>query len=220
VEKKRILQRIGDEWLIAIMRGETAEETERTLDAVIAGGATLIEVPFTTPDASRVIRNLRSRHGDRIVVSAGTVTTVAQAEEAIESGAQGIVSPNLYPPVVETAVRRGVVAMPGCFTPTEIADAARLGADLIKLFPCYPVGAEYIGFMLGPFPGLRIVPAGRISLGNMEEYRRAGAYAGVVGVTTEMGLLEAVKARDFDRVVETTRTFVARARDAGARLRG
>jgi 2-dehydro-3-deoxyphosphogluconate aldolase/(4S)-4-hydroxy-2-oxoglutarate aldolase len=212
--KERVLARIGEEWLVAILRGDTAEETESVLHAIVEGGVTLIEVPYTTPDAGRVIQRLRERHGDAIVVSAGTVTTVEQAESAFRNGASAIVSPNLYPPVVEFALSHGLVSMPGCVTPTEIADALRLGADLIKLFPCYPLGPEYLSFMLGPFPGTRIVPAGRITLENMGEYRRAGAFAGVVGVTTEMGLLDAVKSRDTDRLRSTARMFIEAARAA------
>jgi 2-keto-3-deoxy-6-phosphogluconate aldolase len=71
-----------------------------------------------------------------------------------------------------------------------------------------------LSFMLGPFPGTRIVPAGRITLENMGEYRRAGAFAGVVGVTTEMGLLDAVKSRDTDRLRSTARMFIEAARAA------
>ena len=212
MNKAEILKRIHDDWLIMIMRGDTEEETETTCEDLIAGGATLIEVPFTTPGASRIIRNLRGRHGDRIVVAAGTVTTVEQAEEAVANRAQAIVSPCLHAPVVEFAVRRGVVSSPGCVTPTEIADALRLGADLIKLFPCYNVGPEYIGFILGPLPGTRIVPAGRVTLENMAAYHAAGAFAGVVGVTTEMGLLQAVKSKYHDEVTRTARVFVDKVR--------
>lgn len=216
MDKDLVLKRIEDAWLVAIMRGETPEETEAVCDALVAGGLRLIEVPFTVPEAPRVIRSLRARHGDRIVVSAGTVTTAAQAEEALESGAEAIVSPNLFPPVVEAALRRGAVSMPGCVTPTEVADAVRLGADLIKLFPCYNLGPEYIGYLLGPYPGLRVVPAGAVTLENMESWARAGAFAAVVGVTTEMGLRDAVERRDYDRVAETARGFARKAEEAAA----
>lgn len=219
MDKSAALGRIGEEWLVAILRGSTAEETEVVCDALVAGGVTLIEVPYTTPSAGRVIRNLKARYGDRLLVSAGTVTTTDQAAEALDCGAQAIVSPNLFPPVVEFAVRHGVVSMPGCVTPTEIADALRLGADIIKLFPCYNLGPEYIGYMLGPFPGTRIAPAGKITLDNMSEYHRAGAFAVIVGVTTEMGLLEAVRSRDLERVERVARVFVEKAREVreGAR---
>jgi len=124
-----VLQRMHEDWLVLILRGNTPRQAEDTFEALIEGGATLLEVPFTMPDACPVIENLRERHGDHIVVSAGTVTTPEQARRAIASGAQGIVSPNLYLAVVEAAVESGVVSAPGCFTPTEIGDALRLGAS-------------------------------------------------------------------------------------------
>jgi len=159
MSKETHLKRLHDEWLVLILRGDTPQQTEDTFEALIEGGATLLEVPFTTPGACHVIGRLRERHGSRVVVSAGTVTTVDQARAAIASGAEGIVSPNLYAPVVEAAVEAGVVSMPGCFTPSEIADALRMGADVIKLFPCNMVGPQFVFYMQGPFPGVRIMPA-------------------------------------------------------------
>lgn len=208
MNKEETLKRMGKEWLVLILRGDTACETEDTFNALIEGGATLIEVPFTTPDACGVIERLRARHGARVVVSAGTVTTVEQARAAISSGAQGIVSPNLYPPVVEAAAEAGVVSAPGCMTPSEVADALRLGADVIKLFPCDMVGPKFIWFMQGPFPGVRIMPAGCITLDNMKSYHDAGAFAGVAGVTTEMALADAVRGRCFAEITACARRWV------------
>lgn len=212
MDKEAILQRINDEWLVLILRGDTAQQTEDTFEALIDGGATLLEVPFTTPGACDVIRRLRERHGSRIVVSAGTVTTRDQARAAIESGAEGIVSPNFYPPVVEAAVAAGVVSAPGCFTPSEIADAMRMGTDVIKLFPCDMVGPRFVYFMQGPFPGIRMMPAGSITLSNMESYHAVGAFAGVAGVTTEMELDSAVRDRDFAEITGCAHRWVAAVR--------
>lgn len=209
MNKDAILKRIQRDWLVLILRGDSAQQTEDTFEALIAGGASLIEVPFTTPGAGQVIRHLRERHGDRIVVSAGTVTTVEQAREAIDNGAQGLVSPNLYPPVVECAVQAGVAAMPGCFTPSEIADALRLGADIIKLFPCDMLGPKFLWFMQGPYPGVRIMPAGCITLENMESYHAARAFAGVAGVSTEMGLAQEVREGRFDEMTARAKQWVA-----------
>ena len=217
MNKDDILKRTHEDWMVLILRGDTPQQTEDTFEALIEGGATLLEVPFTTPGACDVIARLRAKHGDRIVVSAGTVTTADQARMAIESGAQGIVSPNLYPRVVEVAVASGVVSAPGCFTPTEIADAVRLGADLIKLFPCSMVGPRYIMYMLGPFPGTRIMPAGSIDIDNMQAYYDEGAFAGVAGVTTEMRLLDAVKAGRFQEITERARLWTARVREMTVR---
>jgi len=203
------LKRLHDEWLVLILRGDTARQTEDTFEALIEGGATLLEVPFTTPGACGVIRRLRERHGARIVVSAGTVATPEQARAAIENGAEGIVSPNLYAPVVEAAVEAGVLSAPGCFTPSEIADAVRMGAGVIKLFPCNMVGPQFVYFMQGPFPGVHIMPAGSIVLENMAFYYAVGAFAGAAGETTEMALAEAVRERNFAEITACARRWVS-----------
>jgi 2-dehydro-3-deoxyphosphogluconate aldolase / (4S)-4-hydroxy-2-oxoglutarate aldolase len=210
--KNAMLARLHEEWLVLILRGETARQAEDTFNALVEGGATLLEVPFTTPGACDVITRLRERHGERVFVSAGTVTTAEQARAAIASGAQGIVSPNLYPPVVEAAVEAGVLSAPGCLTPSEIGDALRLGADVIKLFPCDIVGPRFVWFMQGPFPGIRVMPAGCITLENMAAYHAAGAFAGVAGVTTEMALVEAVKAGRFNEITACARRWTAAVR--------
>ncbi len=209
MNKTALLERMHREWLVLILRGDTAQQTEDTFDALIEGGATLVEVPFTTPGACDVIANLRKKHGERIVVSAGTVTTAEQARMALDSGAQGIVSPNLFPPVVEAALAAGAIAAPGCFSPSEIADALRLGADVIKLFPCNMVGPQYLMYMLGPFPGTRIMPAGSIVLETMQSYFDEGAFAGVAGVTTEMRLLDEVRSGRFDEITACAERWFA-----------
>ncbi|MBN2308716.1 MAG: bifunctional 4-hydroxy-2-oxoglutarate aldolase/2-dehydro-3-deoxy-phosphogluconate aldolase [Candidatus Hydrogenedentes bacterium] len=212
MSKQTNLARLHEEWLVLILRGDTPQQTEDTFEALVEGGATLLEVPFTTPGACDVIRRLRERHGGRVMVSAGTVTTAEQARAAIDSGAEGIVSPNLHAPVVEAAVEAGVLSAPGCFTPSEIADAMRMGADVIKLFPCDMVGPRFVYFMQGPYPGVRIMPAGSILLENMESYYAVGAFAGVAGVTTELALSEAVQDRDFATITACARRWVSAVR--------
>jgi len=210
VDKQAVLERIHREWLGIIMRGESAAETLSTCEAIIEGGARLVEVAFTTPDICNVMTELRRRHGDRIVLFAGTVRTAEEAQIAIDSGADAVVSPNLYPPVVEMTLRNGRVSVPGCVTPTEIAEALRIGADIIKLFPCYPAGPDYIRYIRAPIPEARLLPAGAVTYDNMHEYYAAGAFAAVVGVTTEMRLSEAVKNRRWDEIATATRVHLAR----------
>lgn len=208
MEKQRILDQFHNSWLVMILRGDSAQQSIDTFEALIEGGATLLEVPFTTPDACKVIQHLRERHGSHVIVSAGTVTTKEQAQAAIKSGAQAIVSPNLFPPVVQAALDGNVVSSPGCLTPSEVAEALRLGADIIKLFPCDVVGPKFLWFLQGPFPGVRVMPAGCVTLDNMVTYFSAGAYAGVVGVTTEMLLSEAVSEKNFPQITKTSRTWI------------
>ena len=212
--KRAIIELIGDQWLCFIMRGDTAVQTMDTVDALIAGGTRIVEVAFTTPDVTKVIRELRSRHGDAVVIAAGTVTTVEQAKEAIESGAEVIVSPDVYPPVIEATKALGAVSIPGCMTPTEIGMAMRSGADIIKIFPCDVGGPHFIDYVHGPYPGVKLMPAGAVTLSNMTDYMAARAYSAVVGVTTEMGLLEAIREGRYEAVTEQTRSWLRQARQA------
>jgi 2-dehydro-3-deoxyphosphogluconate aldolase/(4S)-4-hydroxy-2-oxoglutarate aldolase len=207
MNKTDVLDRIHEDWLVTIFRAETADEAHRTFEALVAGGATLVEVTMTTPQAAAVIERLCHRYGERIVVCAGTVTTVELAQTALDAGARAIIAPNLYAPVVELAIMRDAVAIPGCFTPTEVADALRLGADVIKLFPCDMVGPEYLGYLRGPFPGVRIMPVGRITMENMHSYYAQKAFAGCVS-STSMGLLKLIRAGQYDEVTATMRRWV------------
>jgi 2-dehydro-3-deoxyphosphogluconate aldolase/(4S)-4-hydroxy-2-oxoglutarate aldolase len=218
MNKAAAMRRIQEQWLSFIMRGQTAQETLETLEAVVAGGATVVEVAFTTPDVCAVIDALRRRHGDGIVLAAGTVRTVEQARMAVDHGADAVVSPDLFAPVVEQALRSGAVSIPGCLTPTEIASALRLGADVVKIFPADVGGPRFLRYIRGPFPEARMLPAGAVTLDNAGAYLDAGAFAAVAGVTTEMGLPRAVAERRFDEVAQTTRRWLSAVREARAGL--
>lgn len=206
------MQRIQDQWMTFIMRGDTAAETLAAAEAVVQGGSTMIEVAFTTPDVHTVIAELRRRHDDDLVIAAGTVTTVEQARIAVDSGADVVVSPDVFPEVIKAAKFAGKLSIPGAMTPTEVSTAVRLGADIIKIFPCYVGGPDFIKFLRGPFPGVRTLPAGAVTLQNMADYHRAEAFASVVGVTTELGMLAAVKAGRFQEVTTAIRTWLAEVR--------
>ena len=210
MNKAEVLNAIGNQWLLPIMRGDTAEETLLTCEALIAGGARVIEVAFTTPDVCTVIKTLKKRHGENVILSAGTVRSSKQAERAIAAGADVIVAPNLCAAVVEIAMAHGKLSMPGCVTPTEIEDALRMGADLIKLFPCYSLGPEYVSYINAPLPEAKLVPAGSVNLQNMKAYYEHGAFAGVVGVTTEMSLTKEVKLGEWKRISEVVSKWLRR----------
>ncbi len=208
MNKSEVLERIHRDWLVLILRDDSVRRAIDTFEALIAGGATLVEVPFTTAGACQIIEHLCRRHGERVLVSAGTVTTAEQVRQALASGARVIVSPHLDPAVVEATVKVGAVSAPGCFTPSEIAHALRLGADVIKIFPCNMLGPQFLMYIQGPFPGTRLMPAGSVDLENMRAYYDQGAFAGVVGVTVEMRLAEAVRDGRFDEITACARRWV------------
>ena len=148
--------------------------------ALAAGGVDLIEVTLTTPGALEAIAELASQPAGS-VVGAGTVLDEKAARDVIAAGARFVVSPTLDRSVVRYCRDQGVACLPGAFSPTELLDAWRAGASLVKLFPASAVGPRYLREVLAPLPFLRVVPSGGVSLDNGGDWIRAGAVALSVG---------------------------------------
>jgi 2-dehydro-3-deoxyphosphogluconate aldolase/(4S)-4-hydroxy-2-oxoglutarate aldolase len=149
---------------------------------MMAGGVTVVEVTMTVPDALNLLRELKRRHGDSLLLGSGTVTDVAQAEATIEAGAEFVVSPSLHLEVIERTKELGKVSIPGALTPTEIITAWRTGADYVKVFPCSAMGgASYLKSVRAPFPELKLIPTGGVTLQTAADFLKAGACALGVG---------------------------------------
>lgn len=131
-------------------------------DALLAGGLPVAEVTFRTVTAAEVIRRLAHRSG--LLVGAGTVTRVAQVDEAVAAGARFVVSPGVSAAVVRRCHELDVPCIPGVATATEIMAARDLGVDTLKLFPAEPLGGlAAVRALGGPFPDVRFVPTGGIT---------------------------------------------------------
>lgn len=203
--KNPILARVAKEWLVAVVRAETDDQARRIAGALLAGGVSAIEITYTCPDPPSIIRALVKEAPRKLVVGAGTVSDRAAAAAALDAGAQFIVSPGIVEEVIAEARGRGVAVMAGAVTPTEILTALRLGADVIKFFPGSLFGPDYVRAVRGPFPDLRIMPTGGVSLSNLKEWMDAGVFA--VGVGTELVPKEAVQAGRYDVVTGKAREF-------------
>lgn len=147
--------------------------------AALAGGVTVLEVAYTTPDAGAAIRELAAR--TPALLGAGTVLTAAQAEEAVAAGARFLVSPGLVPEVMDCARELGVTVLPGAATVTEILTALRAGAELVKVFPAEVLGAGFLNAVRTVLPQARLVPTGGVTAANAAEWLAAGAAAVGVG---------------------------------------
>ncbi|EJU12542.1 KDPG and KHG aldolase, partial [Sphingomonas sp. LH128] len=121
--------------LVAILRGIRSDEIEAAADVLVEAGFRLIEVPLNSPDPLVTIEKLARRVGDRAIVGAGTVLTVGQVAEVQDAGGAMIVSPNTDVAVIAESARRGLVSLPGYFTPSEAFAALAAGASGLKLFP-------------------------------------------------------------------------------------
>ena len=157
------------------MRWSDADVAGRAMDAAVRGGIRCVEFTMTTPDVLALIARFAANPD--LVVGAGTVLTVDQARAAADAGARFLVSPVVDTSVIEEAHRLDVAAMPGTYSPTEMWEAHRAGAQLQKLFPITAGGPEHVRSVLGPLPFLRIVPTNGVTIDNAAQYLTAGAYA-------------------------------------------
>uniref|UniRef100_UPI0038D25B0C Pseudosymmetric protein nanocages GI4 C Chain n=1 Tax=synthetic construct TaxID=32630 RepID=UPI0038D25B0C len=185
--------------IVAVLRANSREEAIEIALAVFAGGVHLIEITFTVPDADEVIKRLEMLKRAGAIIGAGTVTSVEQCREAVESGAEFIVSPHLDEEISQFCKEEGVFYMPGVMTPTELVKAMKLGHTILKLFPGEVVGPQFVEAMKGPFPNVKFVPTGGVNLDNVCEWFEAGVLAVGVGSALVEGKPSEVaeKARRF-----------------------
>jgi 2-dehydro-3-deoxyphosphogluconate aldolase / (4S)-4-hydroxy-2-oxoglutarate aldolase len=211
--KSEIIQRIRDVGVIPVVRASSAEEAVRVVEAIRAGGVSLLEITMTVPGAVRVIEQLIKRFGDQTVVGAGTVLDPDVAQACIAVGAQFIVSPALNLETIRCCRNKDIVVMPGALTPTEVVTAWNAGADFVKVFPCGAVGgASYIKSLKAPLPQIELVPTGGVNLKTAASFIEAGAAA--IGVGADLVDVKAVRAGQPEKVTETARAYVEAVRSA------
>ena len=173
MDRGELIQEMGRTRLVAVVRSKSAEEALATAKAVAEGGVQFIEITFSVPSALDVIEILVAE--GRLHVGAGTVLSNEEAEEAIGTGAQFIVSPSLELNLIPICHEANVPCIPGAATPTEILAAARAKADLVKIFPADTIGGpDFVRQMSGPFPNIRFMVSGGVSLTNIKGYVQAG----------------------------------------------
>jgi 2-dehydro-3-deoxyphosphogluconate aldolase / (4S)-4-hydroxy-2-oxoglutarate aldolase len=181
-ETQETLERVG---IIPVLRAGSIQAAHAMVDAVLAGGIHVIEVTMTVPNALTLLRELKQRHGNKLLLGSGTVTDVAQAEATIDAGAEFVVSPSLHLDVIAKTREMDRVSIPGALTPTEVITAWRAGADYVKVFPCSAMGgAPYLKSLLAPFPELRLIPTGGVTLQTAADFLKSGARA--LGVGTDL----------------------------------
>lgn len=182
------IERVG---LIPVLRAKNTTQALAVVQAMIAGGVTVVEVTMTCPDAEEILRTLKQEHGGKLLLGSGTVTTAKEAEATMAAGAEFVVSPSLHPDVIAATKAAGKLSIPGALTPTEAITAHRAGADYVKIFPCSAVGgAPYLKALLAPFPFLKLIPTGGVTLQTAESFLKAGARA--LGVGSDLVNLAAI----------------------------
>ena len=209
--KLKVLGKIVDSGLVAVVRAESSEQAARIVDACAQGGVTAVEITFTVPCAANVIADLSRRFtGDQIIVGAGTVLDPETARAAILSGAQFVVSPCLNLDTARLCNRYQVPYMPGAGSVKEVVEAMECGADIVKVFPGETLGPTFVKAVRGPLPYASLMPTGGVSVENVGEWIQAGCVAVGVGGNLTAG----AKKGDFQSITELSRQFITRIRQA------
>lgn len=209
--REKIIQKVLDKKIVAIVRGVYGEDALNLAKALYAGGIELLEVTFdqSKPEAlnrtSDTIRCLVNELGDKMAFGAGTVTSLEMLELAKNAGAQFIVSPDTNEDVIKATVAAGMVSMPGAMTPTEIVTAHRYGADFVKVFPTSNLGASYIKAVRGPINHIRLLAVGGVNEKNIGEFLKAGVNG--AGVGGNLVNKEWIKNGEFDKITALAEEF-------------
>jgi 2-dehydro-3-deoxyphosphogluconate aldolase/(4S)-4-hydroxy-2-oxoglutarate aldolase len=203
----RLTDTLAADPVVAILRARHARHLVAAAEVIADAGIRALELPLTTPGALDALRELRRRRPD-LLAGAGTVISPADADAAVDAGAQFLVAPCTRPDTLAAAARRGVPMMPGAFTATEVTLALEHGAQLIKLFPA-TLGPTYLRALRDPLPQARLVPTGGVGIDAIPGFLEAGAFAvalgsPLVGDALETGDLDALQKR-ARRVVEASR---------------
>lgn len=206
------LRRVLNTGIVAIIRAPSGELLVDVAEALSAGGIDVMEVTFTIPGAIRVLEQVSEKLGDRVLLGAGTVLDTETARAAILAGAEFIVSPSTNIDVIGVCKRYSKLSMPGAFTPTEVIAAWQAGADIVKIFPSDVHGPKYLKALRGPYPQVRMMPTGGVTLETAADFLKAGACA--LGIGGSLVEARALADRDLTRIETLSRRFVDAVRQA------
>ena len=218
MKKLQVLQKIIDNGVVAVLRGDSADQVFAMAEAAIAGGIKVIEVTLTVPGALQAIEKLSRLYSWKTsdpekfaVIGAGTVLEPQTARAAIMAGAEFVVGPSLNPETVKICNLYRIPIMPGVMTIAEVQHALELGVDIVKLFPGNLYEPGIIKTMKGPMPQANFMPTGGVSLTNLKDWINGGAVA--VGIGSDL-TNEAIKTGNMELVRDKAQQYMQAYRDA------
>ncbi|WP_322924145.1 bifunctional 2-keto-4-hydroxyglutarate aldolase/2-keto-3-deoxy-6-phosphogluconate aldolase [Paenibacillus campi] len=212
MKKLQILQKMMDYGVVAVLRGESADQVFAMAEQAIAGGIKVIEVTLTVPGALHAIEKLsrmyswKSDKSDNFaIIGAGTVLEPQTARAAMMAGAEFVVSPSLNPETVKICNLYRVPVLPGVTTLEGVQHALELGVDIVKLFPGNLYQPSIIKTLKGPMPQANFMPTGGVSLDNLGEWIKGGAVA--VGIGSDL-TTDAIKTGDLSLVRQKSEQYM------------
>ena len=201
-----ILQKMHEIGIIPVVVLNDAKDAEPLGKALLNGGLPCAEVTFRTDAAEESIRIMSEKFPD-LLVGAGTVLTTEQVDRAVAAGAKFIVSPGFDPEIVDYCLSKDILVLPGCITPSEVAQGVKRGLKVLKFFPAEQAGGlAMIKAMAAPYTNVKFMPTGGISAKNLEEYLSFKKIAACGG--SWMVKADLVDNKEYDKIEAMTREAV------------
>ena len=207
--KKEILDSILNQGMIAIVRQHSDRDVMTIAKAIAAGGIKAIEITMGTPNALDLIHRMCDLPG--IIPGVGSVVDAPTANQAIEAGAEFVVTPISRKEVIEVAIEHDKPIFSGAFTPGEIYQAYEWGADVVKVFPA-DMGIKYFKAVRAPMPYIPLMPTGGVNLVNAAEWIRSGASC--LGIGSTLTNKKAITEENWKFIEETAYQFLKVIREA------
>ncbi len=206
-----IIDRIEQTGIIPVVSIPQPEHALPLAEALLEGGLPCAEITFRTAAAAAAIAQIRQKFPE-LLLGAGTVLTIAQAQTALEAGAEFIVAPGTNPAVVDYCQAQRVTIFPGVCTPTEIELALAKGASVLKFFPAEAMGGvKFLKAVCAPYKQVRFIPTGGIEPGNIGDYLALPQVVACGG--SWMVKPELMTAGEFAKIRQLAREAVARVRE-------
>ncbi len=174
-KKQEVIEWMCQSGVLPVFRTNDVRNLFPASKAFYAAGIGCVEYTMTMPGVLDLVREGTASLPKDLLLGAGTVMDGPTVELAVAAGAKFIASPGISAEMVQACQAHGVVSVVGAATPSEIMQALRLGADVIKVFPAISVGPGFFAEVLGPFPGICLMAAGGMTLQNIRDYVAAGA---------------------------------------------
>lgn len=172
---------IKENYVVAIIRGVEKKDIISVVEALYKGGIMLVEITMNTDGAAEMISMINEKFGTKLHIGAGTVLDVKEAEKAIAAGAKYFVTPNVDEEIIRFALNQNISVLPGVMTPTEVVQAYKAGAKIVKVFPTSILGSNYIKELQGPLSHIPMVAVGGVRPENVADFIKAGAVGIGVG---------------------------------------
>ncbi|PND30728.1 2-dehydro-3-deoxyphosphogluconate aldolase [Achromobacter pulmonis] len=185
--------------VVPVLRYTDAAAAAYAAEVAVAAGCTTLELTWTIPNVTDLLRALRDKHGSALQLGVGTVLDQQQAREALVAGADFLVSPALATDIVDLAHAADALCLLGAFTPSEVLAARRAGADIVKIFPADTGGPRHLAALKSVYPDTPLCPTGGVTEENMGAYFAAGA--ALVGIGSNLYDKAAFAARDTAALV-------------------